>query len=182
MNLTEKQLNAQYLYEGRIIKLRRDTALLPNGKTAYREVVEHNGGVCVVPITDDGKVIMVEQYRYPYGEVIAEIPAGKRDSLDEEPLNTGIRELKEEVGATAQKMTFLGKLYPTPGYCGEIIWMYAATGLTFGEQNPDEDEFLNVKAVTLDEAVEKILSGEITDAKTQAAVLKVKLLKDRGEL
>lgn len=182
MNLTEKQLSAEYLYEGRIIKLRRDTALLPNGNTAYREVVEHNGGVCVVPITDDGKIIMVEQYRYPYSEVIAEIPAGKRDSLEEEPLATGIRELKEEVGANAQKMTFLGKLYPTPGYCGEIIWMYAATGLTFGEQSPDEDEFLNVKAVPLDEVVEKILSGEITDAKTQAAVLKVKLLKDRGEL
>lgn len=182
MNLTEKQLSAEYLYEGRIIKLRRDTALLPNGNTAYREVVEHNGGVCVVPITDDGKIIMVEQYRYPYSAVIAEIPAGKRDSLEEEPLATGIRELKEEVGAIAQKMTFLGKLYPTPGYCGEIIWMYAATGLTFGEQSPDEDEFLNVKAVPLDEAVEKILSGELTDAKTQAAVLKVKLLKDRGEL
>lgn len=182
MNLTEKQLNAEILYKGKIITLRRDTALLPNGNTAYREVVEHNGGVCVVPITDDGNIILVEQYRYPYGEIIAEIPAGKRDSLDEEPLTTGIRELKEEVGAVAQKMSFLGKLYPTPGYCGETIWMYAATGLTFGEQNPDEDEFLNVKSLPLDEVVEKILSGEITDAKTQAAVLKVKLLKDRGEL
>ena len=182
MNLTEKQLTAEYMYEGKIIKLRRDTALLPNGNTAYREVVEHNGGVCVVPITDDGKIILVEQYRYPYSEVIAEIPAGKRDSLEEEPIKTGIRELKEEVGATAEKLTFLGKLYPTPGYCGEIIWMYAATGLTFGEQNTDEDEFLNVKSVSLDEAVEMILSGEITDAKTQAAVLKVKILRDRGEL
>lgn len=182
MNLTEKQLSAEYLYEGKIIRLRRDTALLPNGNTAFREVVEHNGGVCVVPITDDGKIIMVEQYRYPYSEIIAEIPAGKRDSLEEEPLATGIRELKEEVGATAEKMIFLGKLYPTPGYCGEIIWMYAATGLSFGEQNPDEDEFLNVKSFTIEEAVEKILSGEITDAKTQAAVLKVKLLRDRGEI
>lgn len=182
MNLIEKQLDAEYIYKGKIIKLRRDTALLPNGNTAYREVVEHNGGVCVVPITDDGKIILVEQYRYPYGEVIAEIPAGKRDSLDEEPLATGIRELKEEVGAEAHKMTFLGTLYPTPGYCGETIWMYAATGLTFGEQSPDEDEFLNVKSYPLDEVVEMILSGEIADAKTQAAVLKVKLLRDRKEL
>ena len=182
MNLTEKQLNAEYIYKGKIITLRRDTALLPNGNTAFREVVEHNGGVCVVPVTDDGNIILVEQYRYPYGEEIAEIPAGKRDSLDEEPLATGIRELKEEVGAVAEKMTFLGKLYPTPGYCGEAIWTYAATGLTFGEQNPDEDEFLNVKTVSLDDAVEMILSGEIADAKTQAAVLKVKILKDRGEL
>lgn len=182
MNLTEKQLTAEYIYKGKIISLRRDEALLPNGNTAFREVVEHNGGVCVVPLTDDGNIILVEQYRYPYGEVIAEIPAGKRDSLEEEPIKTGIRELKEEVGAVAEKMTFLGKLYPTPGYCGETIWMYAATGLTFGEQNPDDDEFLNVKTISLDEAVEMILSGEIADAKTQAAVLKVKMLKDRGEL
>ena len=182
MNLCEKQLESEYIYEGRIIKLRRDIALLPNGTTAPREVVEHNGGVCVVPLTDDGKIIFVEQYRYPYSEVILEIPAGKRDSLCEEPLKTGIRELKEEVGATAQKMTFLGELYPTPGYCGEIIWMYAATGLTFGEQEPDEDEFLNIKAYTLEESVEKILSGEIKDAKTQAAILKVKILRERGQI
>ena len=79
-------------------------------------------------------------------------------------------------------MTFLGELYPTPGYCGEIIWMYAATGLSFGEQEPDEDEFLNLKTLSLEEAVEKILSGEIKDAKTQAAVLKVKILIERGEI
>ncbi len=182
MNLCEKQLEAEYIYKGKIIRLRRDIALLPNGTTAPREVVEHNGGVCVVPLTNDGKIIFVEQYRYPYSEIVLEIPAGKRDSLDEEPLKTGIRELKEETGATAQKMTFLGELYPTPGYCGEIIWMYAATGLTFGEQQPDEDEFLNVKAYTLEESVEKILSGEIKDAKTQAAILKVKILRERGEI
>lgn len=182
MNLCEKQLESEYIYKGKIIRVRRDVALLPNGATAPREVVEHNGGVCVVPLTDDGKIIFVEQYRYPYGEVILEIPAGKRDSLEEEPLKTGIRELKEETGATAQKMTFLGELYPTPGYCGEIIWMYAATGLDFGEQQPDEDEFLNIKTYTLEDAVEKILSGEIKDAKTQAAILKVKILRERGEI
>lgn len=182
MNLTEKQLATEYIYEGRIIKLRRDTAELPDGKTAFREVVEHNGGVCVVPITDDGKIILVEQYRYPYSEIIAEIPAGKRDSAEEEPLLTGKRELKEEVGASANNFIFLGELYPSPGYCGEIIWMYAATGLSFGDSCPDEDEFLNVKAYPLDDVVEKILSGKIKDAKTQAAVLKVKLLRDSGKL
>ena len=182
MNLTEKQLSAEYIYKGKIIKVRRDLAKLPDGNTAFREVVEHPGGVCVVPVTDDGKIILVEQYRYPYSEIIAEIPAGKRDSADEEPLLTGMRELKEEVGATAENFVFLGKLYPTPGYCGEVIWMYAATGLTFGEQEPDDDEFLDVKAYPLEEVVEKIMSGEITDAKTQAAVLKVKLLRDAGKL
>jgi len=182
MNLKEKQLNAEYIYEGKIIKVRKDTALLPNGSKALREVVEHPGGVCVVPITDDRRIFMVEQYRYPYFEIIEEIPAGKRDSQTEEPLETGKRELKEEIGATAENYIFLGKLYPTPGYCGEVIWMYAATGLSFGETEPDEDEFLNIKSYPLDEVVEKILSGEITDAKTQAAVLKVKLLCDKGEI
>lgn len=182
MNLIEKQLTAEYIYEGKIIKVRRDTAILPDGKNALREVIEHPGGVCVVPVTDDRKIMMVEQYRYPYSEIIEEIPAGKRDSSDEEPLETGKRELKEEIGATAENYIFLGKLYPTPGYCGEVIWMYAATGLSFGESRPDEDEFLNVKSYSLDEVVEKIMSGEITDAKTQAAVLKVKLLADREEI
>ena len=182
MNLEEKQISAEYMYKGKIINLRRDTALLPNGNTATREVVEHNGGVCVAALTDNYEVLFVRQFRYPYMEIIPEIPAGKRDKADEDPLKCGIRELKEETGATAEKFIPLGKLYPSPGYCGEIIWMYAATGLSYGEQNPDDDEFLTVEKIPLDKAVEMILSGEITDAKTQAAVLKLKVLKDQGKL
>ena len=168
--------------KGRIINLRRDTALLPNGNTALREVIEHPGGVCVAALTDQNEVLMVRQFRYPYSEVVLEIPAGKRDHGNENPLECGKRELKEETGAEAQKFIALGELYPSPGYCGEIIWLYAATGLTFGEQNPDEDEFLTVERIPLNKAVDMILSGEIKDAKTQAAVLKLKLLKDRGEI
>ncbi|MEE1006302.1 MAG: NUDIX hydrolase [Acutalibacteraceae bacterium] len=182
MNLEEKQLSAEYMYKGKIISLRRDKALLPNGNTATREVVEHNGGVCVAALTDNDEVLFVRQFRYPYMEVIPEIPAGKRDKSDEDPLECGIRELKEETGATAEKFISLGKLYPSPGYCGETIWMYAATGLSYGEQNPDDDEFLTVEKIPLNKAVEMILSGEITDAKTQAAVLKLKVLKDQGKL
>ena len=113
MNLEEKQLSFEYKFEGKIIKLRVDQALLPNGATATREVVEHNGGICVVPLTDKNEVLMVEQYRYPYSEVVLEIPAGKRDG-DEEPLEGGKRELKEETGAVAENYTFLGELYRTP--------------------------------------------------------------------
>ena len=182
MNLEEKQLSAEYMYKGKIISLRRDKALLPNGNTATREVVEHNGGVCVAALTDNDEVLFVRQFRYPYMEIIPEIPAGKRDKSDEDPLECGKRELKEETGATAEKFIPLGKLYPSPGYCGEIIWMYAATGLSYGEQNPDDDEFLTVEKIPLNKAVEMILSGEITDAKTQAAVLKLKVLKDQGKL
>lgn len=171
MNLEEKQISAEYKFKGKIVNLRVDEALLPNGATALREVVEHNGGICVVPITENGEVLMVEQYRYPYSEVVLEIPAGKRDG-DEEPLEGGKRELKEETGATAANYTFLGELYPTPGYCGEIIYMYLATDLSYGETDPDEDEFLNIKRIPLEEAVEMIMNGEIKDAKTQTAILK----------
>ena len=182
MNLKEIQKSAEYIYKGKIINLRRDEAILPNGITAAREVVEHPGGVCVAALTDNEEIIFVRQFRYPYSEEVLEIPAGKRDRADEDPLECGKRELKEETGAVANKYVSLGKLYPSPGYCGEIIWMYAATGLSFGECNLDDDEFLNVEKYPLEKAVEMVLSGEITDAKTQAAVLKVKLMHDKGEL
>jgi len=182
MNLNEKQLNFEYIYEGKIINLRRDTALLPNGNTALREVVEHNGGVCVAALTDNNEVLMVRQFRYPYFETVLEIPAGKRDSKDEDPLACGKRELREETGATAKNFTFLGELYPSPGYCGEIIWLYAATELSFGETDLDDDEFLNLEKIPLEKAVEMILSGEIKDAKTQAAILKLKILLDSGKI
>ncbi len=182
MNLEEKQLKAEYLYKGKIINLRRDEALLPNGNTTLREIIEHPGGVCVAALTDNDEVLMVRQFRYPYGEIVLEIPAGKRDNKDEAPLECGKRELKEETGATAEKFIELGQLYPTPGYCGEIIWLYAAIGLTFGETDFDEDEFLSIERIPLEKCVEMILSGEIKDAKTQTAVLKLKLLKDCGRL
>ena len=182
MNLEEKQINFEYIYKGKIINLRRDEALLPNGNTAFREIIEHPGGVCVAALTKNDEVLMVRQFRYPYGEIVLEIPAGKRDSYDEDPLECGKRELREETGATAKNFYFLGELYPTPGYCGEIIWLYAATGLTFGETDLDEDEFLSVEKIPLEECVKMILSGEIKDAKTQAAVLKLKILKDCGRL
>lgn len=176
MDLTEKPIKRQYIFKGKIINLRVDDALLPNGATARREIVEHNGGISIVPLDDEGNVYLVEQFRYPYSEVVLEIPAGKRDG-NEVPLEGGKRELKEEIGATAKHYEFLGELYPTPGYCGEIIYMYLATGLTFGDADPDEDEFLNVKKLPLKKAVEMVLSGEIKDAKTQTALLKVAILK-----
>lgn len=180
MNLEEKQISKEYIYKGKIINLRKDNALLPNGNTAIREVVEHPGGVCVAALTDNDEVLFVRQFRYPYNETVLEIPAGKRDSSDEEPLLCGMRELKEETGATAQKFIPLGQLYPTPGYCGEVIWLYAATSLSFGEQKLDEDEFLAVEKIPLEKAVDMILKGEIKDSKTQVAVLKLKLLKEKG--
>lgn len=180
MNLTEKQLAKKYVYNGKIINLRVDDALLPNGKTALREVVEHPGGVCVAALTDQDEILLVKQFRYPYMEEILEIPAGKRDSKEEAPLECGKRELREETGAVAGEFVFLGELYPTPGYCDEVIYIYAAKNLTFGETDPDDDEFLDVIKMPFNAALERVLSGEIKDAKTQTAVLKLKILKDSG--
>lgn len=172
MNLSEKPLSADYKYRGRIINLRVDTAELPNGATATREVVEHPGGVCVAALAEDGCLLFVRQFRYPYQTVLLELPAGKLDP-GEDPLEAGKRELREETGAKASRYESLGTLYPSPGYCGEIIHLYAASGLTFGETAPDEDEFLEVEKIPLEEAARMVLEGEIPDAKTQAAVLKV---------
>ena len=181
MKLTEKQLEKNYVFEGKIIKVRKDLALMPNGETATREVVDHNGGVCIAPLTENDELIFVKQFRYPYMEEVLELPAGKRDG-NEDPKICGIRELKEETGATAKNITFMGELYPSPGYCGEIIWLYLATGLEYGEQNTDEDEFLEVYKIPLEKAVEMVMNGEIKDAKTQTLILKIKVLKDNGSI
>ncbi len=181
MNLEEKRISSEYKFKGKIINLRLDDALLPNGETAKREIVEHNGGVCVVPLTDDNEILTVSQFRYPYMEIIKEIPAGKRDG-NEEPIACGIRELKEETGCTAEKFIFLGELYPTPGYCGEIIYMFAAKGLSYGETNPDDDEFLVIEKTPIEDLIADIMDGKIKDAKTQTAILKVKRLIDLGKL
>ena len=182
MNLKEEKVNSSLIYDGRIIKLYNDEIKLPDGNGAYREYVKHPGGVCVVPITDKGEVMLVRQYRYVYGKEIIEIPAGKRDGADEDTLVGAKRELKEELGITAENFFYLGEFYPTPGYTDEIIYMYAATKLTFGETNPDEDEFIETEKFHIDTLIDMIMKGEIKDGKTIAAVLKVKKLIDTNKI
>ena len=182
MNLKEEQVKSDFLYDGRIIKLYNDEIRLPDGNKAYREYVKHPGGVCVVPLTENNEVMLVRQYRYVYGKEIIEIPAGKRDGKDEDTLVGAKRELKEELGIEAENFYFLGELYPTPGYTDEILFMYAATSLTFGETSPDEDEFIESEKIHIDTLVSMIMDGEIKDAKTVAAVLKTKKLLDEGKI
>ena len=162
--------------------MRRDEALLPNGTKAYREVVEHPGGVCVAALTENDEVLFVRQFRYPYTEVILEIPAGKRDRGETDPLECGKRELLEETGATAENFFSLGTLYPTPGYTDEVIYMYGATGLSYGEAQPDEDEFLALEKIPLEKAVEMVMDGSLPDAKTQTCILKLWKLKCDNKL
>jgi len=171
MNLSELTISSEKIYGGRIISLYKDEVELPNGNRAYREVVAHNGGVCVCALTDGGEIFLVKQYRYPHKKAILEVPAGKLEK-GENPLDCGKRELLEETGHTAEEYVFLGEMLPTPAYCGEVIHIYMARGLTFTAQKLDEDEFLEVVKIPLDKAVEMVMSGEITDGKTQIAVLK----------
>lgn len=179
MNLEEKTLSQKYLYNGKIIKLRTDTALLPNGRNALREIVEHPGGVGVAALTENDELILVRQFRYPYQQLLLEIPAGKND-LGENPLVCGKRELKEETGITAESFVYLGELYPTPGYCDEVIHIFAARKLSFGECSPDPDEFVEYEKLPFEKAVNLVMSGKIKDAKTQLAILKIKQLKEKG--
>ena len=175
MNLTEKKLSSEKIFDGRILYIRRDTVELPDGAQSTREVVDHPGGVCVLALDDEGRVLLVRQFRYPYEKVLTEIPAGKLE-YGEDPEKAALRELREETGAVPGKFRSLGELYPSPGYCGEIIRLYLAQELTFGETALDEDEFLDVERMPFGELTELVLQGEIRDAKTIAAVLKTKLL------
>ena len=171
MELNEKTVNKNYIYNGKIINLRRDDALLPNGKECIREVVEHPGGVCIAALTDENELFFVRQFRYPYMDVLLELPAGKLEK-GEDPLESGKRELLEEAGCIAEEYVSLGKFYPSCGYTDEIIYLYLAKNLSFASQNLDEDEFLNVEKIPLEKAVQMVLSNGIPDGKTQAAVLK----------
>lgn len=171
MHLEEKTISSEMMYDGKIIKLLRDSVELENGKTALREVIKHPGGVGIVPLDEDNNVLMVRQFRYPHGKVLLEIPAGKLE-YGENPRECGLRELKEETGCICDSFEYLGNLIPTPAYDTEVIHMYLARGLHSGEQNPDEDEFLEIEKIPLEKAVEMIMNNEIADAKTQIALLK----------
>ena len=178
MDLTERTIDSREVFRGRIIRVRQDTVRLPNGKESSREVVEHPGGVGILAIDGEDRVVLVRQYRYAFERVLTEIPAGKRET-GEEPFLTARRELKEEIGAEAEKWTELGALIASPGCYGETLYLYLAQELTFGATHPDEDEFLDVLRMPFDQAVEQCMRGELTDAKTVAALLKAKILLKR---
>ena len=181
-NLVEKQISRTEIYNGAVLNVVRDEVLLPNGKCGIREFCLHVGAVAVIPILSDGRVIMERQYRYAHGRVFFEIPAGKLDSRDEPPLEAAMRELREETGAVAKRFTYLGRLDPSPALIDERIHLYLAEGITFGERELDDDEFLNVELVPLDTLYGMVMSGEIADAKTQIAILKTKAILDEKKI
>jgi len=170
-HLHEKTIASEVKYEGLIFTVAHDTVELENGKTAPREVINHNGGVCVIPVTENNEIYLVRQFRYPFKEITVEIPAGKLEK-GEDPQSAAIRELQEETGYAAENVTYIGKYYPTPGYCSEITYLYFAEGLSFVGQKLDHGEFVELKKIPLSELVEMVMNNEIPDAKTAIAILK----------
>ena len=180
--LREECVSSRLIFDGRVVQLYVDRVRLPDGREAEREYMRHIGAVCVLPLDRDGVVHCVRQYRYPHGEVLLEIPAGKLDSKTEDRASAALRELQEETGYRCGRLTFLGNIYTSPAILDEMIGLYLAEELTPGETHFDEDEFLAPVAVPLEELADRVMRGEIPDAKTQLAVLRVReLLRRRGE-
>ena len=177
----EACLSSELIYDGQVVHLYRDTVRLPDGNPALREHIRHVGAVCVLPLDADGFVYCVRQFRYPFGAVLTELPAGKLDGKGEDRDAAARRELREETGFTCGKLTRLGELYPSPAILDERITFYLAEDLTPGETDPDDDEFLSTVRMPFAELAEAVFSGKIPDAKTQIAVMRVaELLRRRA--
>ena len=168
MDYIEKTVKKNYVFKGKILTVRCDDALLPDGKPCTREIIEHNGGACVLYV-EDGKILLVRQFRYPYGESIYEIPAGKLDGA-EEPIVAAARELEEEAGIKAEKFELLYIDYPTPGYTNEKIYIYRAYDGKKTKAHLDEGEFLDVEYIPQERVREMLKKGEIRDGKTIIAL------------
>lgn len=168
-NFTEKTLDSQTLFEGKIVNVRRDSVELANGATSFREVVEHAGGVVILAVDEYNRAYMVRQFRYPVGRPMLEVPAGKLEK-GETPIFAAMRELKEETGLEAEKFVYFGATYPSPGFCDEQLHLYLALGLKQGEACPDEDELLNVEVVELEKLVHMAVMGELQDGKSINAI------------
>lgn len=171
MHLDEKTIKSDVIYEGVIFTITHDTVELENGKNAVRDVLLHNGGVCVIPVTDENEIFLVKQFRYPFHTTTIEVPAGKLEK-GENHAECGRRELLEETGCICDEYIYLGEMLPTPAYNSEITYMYMARGLHFDKQSLDPDEFLDVEKIPLAEAVQLVMDGKIRDGKTQIAILK----------
>ncbi|MDE6521040.1 MAG: NUDIX hydrolase [Ruminococcus sp.] len=171
MHLDEKTIKSDVIYEGVIFTITHDTVELENGNNAIRDVLLHNGGVCVIPVTDENEIFLVKQFRYPFHTTTIEVPAGKLEK-GENHAECGRRELLEETGCTCDEYIYLGEMLPTPAYNSEITYMYMARGLHFDKQNLDPDEFLDVEKIPLADAVKLVMDGKIRDGKTQIAILK----------
>lgn len=173
---TETSIGSKKIFDGHVFSVTVDNIVQENGRETTREVVHHSGGMCVCAVDDDNSVLFVRQFRYAFGKELLELPAGKRDG-GEDPLIGAKRELREETGAVAERMMYLGEFYPSPGYLTEVLHGYYATGLSYTQQDLDEGEFLDVLKIPFDEAVKMAVDGTIKDGKTIAVLLKVDAIR-----
>lgn len=171
MVFEEKTICSERIYEGAIINLRKDEVSVVNG-VSYREIIEHNGGAVIAAVTDDGKMVMVRQYRKPAERVMLEVPAGKIDP-GEKPLQAAVRELKEETGYVADEVEFLTDFYPSVGYSEEVLYLFLCTKLTPGETDFDDNEAIDIELIPVEELADMVMEGRIHDAKTMLAILMV---------
>jgi ADP-ribose pyrophosphatase len=179
----EKKIASECVYDGKILNVRKDSIVLPDGEPAFREYCKHIGAVCVLPLNEKNEVICVKQYRYAHSRVTLEIPAGKLDSYDEDFIEATLRELREETGISCESLEFIGDIIPSPAVLTEVIHMYLARGLSYGDTDFDEDEFIDIVKIPLEKMVEMVMNGEIRDSKTQTAVLKTYyILQKEGKL
>ena len=178
-SIREIPFSSETIYDGKILHVERWQVTCPNGRTAAREIVVHKGAAAVVPVYPDGTTLLVRQHRVAVDRVTLEIPAGKLDSAGEDPHDCAVRELEEETGLRAGRMTLLTSLLTTPGFCTEKIAIYLAQDLSQGQTHPDEDEFINFERVPFDTLLDRCLSGDLRDGKTVAGVLKVYALRTR---
>lgn len=170
MIFEEKTLSTEMIYEGRILNLRKDRVTVSGEDESFREIVEHNGGAVILPIKDNGNIVMVRQYRKPFDSPFLELPAGKIDP-GETSVEAAKRELAEETGYRAGKIEALGRMIPSVGYNTEVLYLYIATDLKEGEPSPDEHEELDIVEMKLEDAIKMVISGEIEDGKTQIGLL-----------
>lgn len=168
---SEDTIDSKVHFQGRVFSVEEHKVRLHDGQQAKREIVRHSGGACIVPVDDDGFVYLVNQFRKPYDRMLIEIPAGKLEP-GEDPLECARRELTEETGLTAQKIEWLSTVYPSPGYCDEILTIFIGTGLSQGDSNPDQGEFITVQKIFINDAIDMIDRGQIPDGKTQIGLLR----------
>ena len=169
-DLKEKKRSSEIMFQGRLLDVRRDEVILPNGNTSTREWINHPGAVCCVPILPDRRICLIRQFRYPVNEEMIELPAGKLNK-DEEAETCAVRELEEEIGYKSKKLTFLTHIHPAIGFANEKMWLYLAEELVKTETNLDKDEFLELIPTALDDAVDMVWNGKITDVKTIIGLL-----------
>ena len=170
VDLTEKKIFSEKIYQGRLLDVRKDEVRLPNGKTSTREWIKHPGAVCIIPILPDNKIALIKQYRYPVLDHMIEIPAGKLEN-NEEPLKCAERELEEEIGYKAKKFTLLTHIHPAIGFANEKMWVFLAEDLEKTKSKLDQDEFVEFFPLELEDALQMIWGSKITDVKTIIGLL-----------